>query len=56
MPIIKVAFSDVEIGSYFTLRKGLLWRKISQTEAKDVWSGRIVTVSPEVVCSIRIKE
>ena len=54
MPIIKTTFSEVSVGSYFTLRKGLLWCKVSQTKAKDVWSGRIVTISPEVVCSVRI--
>lgn len=55
MPIIKTTFSEVSVGSYFTLRKGLLWCKVSRTTARDVWSGRIVTISPEVVCLVRIE-
>lgn len=52
MPIIKTTFSEVDIGSYFTMRRGLLWRKVSPTEAIDVWSHRIIQVKSDVLCRI----
>ena len=49
-------FKDIQIGSYFSMRFGLLWCKISNTEAKDVWSGRIVTIDSETICHIEKKD
>ena len=49
-------FSKVPIGAYFTMNKGLLWRKVSDTEAVDVWSGRIVKIIAEVLCNVLSKE
>lgn len=56
MPKMQVIFSRVGIGEYFVLPKGLLWRKISPTQAIDVWSGRIVTINPEVTCSMQTEQ
>lgn len=49
-------FSKVPIGTYFTMNKGLLWRKVSNTEAVDVWSGRKVKIIAEVMCNTLAKE
>lgn len=48
-------FKDIQIGSYFTMRFGLLWCKISDTKAKDVWSGRIMTIDSEKICHVEKK-
>ena len=53
MPIIKTTFSEVGIGSYFMMRRGLLWRKTTSTQAVDVWSNRVVQINPDVICHIR---
>lgn len=45
-------FSKIPIGAYFTMKRGLLWRKVSSTEAVDVWSGRIIQVKSDVPCRI----
>ena len=49
---IKTTFSEVSISSYFTMRRGLLWRKITSTQAVDVWSNRVVQINPDVICHI----
>lgn len=49
-------FLDVTIDTYFTMSKGLLWRKINNEEAVDIWSGRIIRVKPETKCNISNKE
>lgn len=45
-------FSKIPIGSYFTMCRGLLWRKVSSTEAIDVWSHRIIQIKSDVLCRI----
>lgn len=45
-------FSEVPVGVCFTMSKGLLWRKLSETEAVDVWSGRLITVKPNIRCDL----
>ena len=49
-------FVDVTIGAYFTMNKGLLWRKVSDTEAVDVWSGRVISIKPSIICHVQSKE
>lgn len=49
-------FSEVPIGTYFSMNRGLLWRKVSDTEAIDVWSGRRVKIIADVKCNISTKE
>lgn len=49
-------FSEVPIGTYFSMNRGLLWRKVSDTEAIDVWSGRRVKINADVKCNISTKE
>lgn len=49
-------FSEVSIGTYFSMNKGLLWRKVSDTEAIDVWSGRRVKIIADVICNTLTKE
>ena len=49
-------FKDIQICSYFTMRFGLLWCKLSDTKAKDFWSGRIVTIDSETICHVEKKE
>ena len=49
-------FEEIAIGTYFTTSKGLLWRKVSETEAIDIWSGRRVKIIADVVCNIQAKE
>ena len=49
-------FSGVPIGAYFTMSKGLLWCKVNKTEARDVWSNRIISVKPNVHCNVSAEE
>lgn len=49
-------FADVTIGAYFIMNKGLLWRKLNNAEAADVWSGRIIRVKPTTKCNVPSKE
>ena len=53
---VKMKFIDVSIGAYFTMAKGLLWRKLNNAEAVDVWSGRIIRVKPTTKCNVPSKE
>lgn len=46
-------FSEIPIGAYFTMKRGLLWRKTTSTQAIDVWSHRVVQVKPDVICHIQ---
>lgn len=46
-------FSEIPIGAYFTMKRGLLWRKTTSTQAVDVWSNRIVQIKPNVICQIQ---
>lgn len=52
-----IEFSKIPIGVYFSMKKGLLFRKVSITEAVDVWSGRRLMIKPETECNVerRIK-
>lgn len=52
-PIDTHKFRDIPIGSYFTMKFGLLWRKVSDMHAADVWSGRVIYVDSEVACRIQ---
>lgn len=45
-------FIDIPIGENFTMKWGLLWRKVGETKAVDVWSNRLVQISPEVNCCL----
>lgn len=45
-------FSEIPIGANFTMKRGLLWRKTTSTQAVDVWSNRIVQINPDVICHI----
>ena len=49
-------FAEIPIGTYFTMPKGLLWRKTSDNEAVDVWSNRIIKVKPTTKCNVLSKE
>ena len=51
-----MTFSAVPVGEYFTMSKGLLWRKLNNAEAADVWSGRIIRVKPTTKCNVLSKE
>lgn len=48
-------FKDIKIGNYFTMSFGLLWCKISDTEARDAWSGHVVTIDSETSCHVEKK-
>lgn len=48
-------FKDIKIGSYFMMSFGLLWCKISDTEARDAWSGRLVAIDSETICHVEKK-
>lgn len=50
-----IKFSKIPIGVYFTMKKGLLFRKVSITEAVDVWSGRKIVIKPETECNVEKK-
>lgn len=47
-----MSFSKILIGAYFTMKQGLLWRKVSATEAVNVWTGHIVQINLDVICHI----
>ena len=47
-------FSKIPIGAYFTMKRGLLWRKTAPTLAVDVWSNRVVQINPDVICHIQV--
>lgn len=51
-----MTFSAVPVGEYFTMPKGLLWRKLNNAEAVNVWSGRIIRVKPTTKCNVLSKE
>ena len=46
-------FSKIPIDVYFTMNRGLFWRKITSTQAVDVWSHRIIQIKPDVICHIQ---
>lgn len=50
---VLMPFSKIPIGAYFTMKRGLLWRKTTSTQAIDVWSQRIVPIKPDVICHIQ---
>ena len=40
-------FSNLANGDYFTMKKGLLFRKVGTSDAVDVWSGRKIIIDSE---------
>lgn len=43
-----MTFSELKKGEYFTMKKGLIWVKIDENYARDVWSGRIFLITKNV--------
>ena len=43
-----MTFSELKKGEYFTMKKGLIWVKIDENHARDVWGGRVFLITQNV--------